>query len=123
MALLRSEDPFWLGVDLFERCCSALIENCLCGEALIFIVVVCVHAVSKLFHLIFTELLKDGLARGALILSGETKSKSKSYNPESFKSPAANSDTVAEESKPRKRTSPAHHEGAKGSLKKFVLTR
>jgi hypothetical protein len=61
-----------------------------------------------LFHLIFTELLKDGLARGALILSRETISKSKSYNPESFKSAADNSDTVAEDSKPRKRTSLVH---------------
>ena len=121
--LHSSEEKLRLCIDLLEGSGSALVKNALSRQALIFIVVVCVHAVSKLFHLIFTELLKDGLARGALILSGETKSKSKSYNPESFKSTSANSDAVAEESKPRKRTSPVHHEGAKVSLKKFVLTR
>ena len=66
-----SEDPLGLGVDLLEGVGSALVEDHLGGEALIFIVVVCVHAVSELFHIILAELVKNGLTGGALILSGE----------------------------------------------------
>jgi hypothetical protein len=66
-----SEDPLWLGINLLESSSSALVEDGLGWQALIFIVVVCVHAVSELCHLILAELVKDSLTRGALILSGE----------------------------------------------------
>jgi len=42
-----SEDPFWFFVDFLECLGSALIKNTLSIQALIFIVVVCIHAVSK----------------------------------------------------------------------------
>jgi len=58
----RSEEPLGLGVDLYEGGCGALVKDALGGQALIFIVVVCVHAVSELFHIILTELVKDSLA-------------------------------------------------------------
>ena len=67
----RSEDPLGLGIDLLERSSSALVKDGLSREALIFIVVVCVHAISELLDLILTELVQDGLAGGALIFSGE----------------------------------------------------
>ena len=67
----RSEDPLGLGIDLLERSSSALVKDGLSREALIFIVVVCVHAISELLDLILTELVQDGLTGGTLILSGE----------------------------------------------------
>jgi hypothetical protein len=68
----RSEDPLRLIIDLFEGKCGTLIKNGLGGQALIFIVVVCVHASSELVDFVQAELAQDCLARGALILSGET---------------------------------------------------
>ena len=57
-----SENPLGLSVDFLESICRALLENDLGGEALIFIVVVCVHAVSEQLHLVLAELVQDGLA-------------------------------------------------------------
>jgi hypothetical protein len=71
-SLNGSEDPLGLSVNLLERESSAFVEDVFGWEALVFIVVVCVHAVSELFHLILTELVENGLTGGALILSGET---------------------------------------------------
>jgi hypothetical protein len=70
-----SEDPLGLSVDLLEGGGSAFVEDVLGGEALIFIVVVCVHAVSELLDLVLAELVENGLAGGALILSGEATCK------------------------------------------------
>ena len=42
-----SEDPLGLGVHLLEGSGGAFVEDILGGQALIFIVVVCVHAVSE----------------------------------------------------------------------------
>ena len=67
----RSEDPLGLGVNLLEWCSSALVKNGLGREALIFIVVVCVHAISELLNFVLAELFKDSLAGGTLIFSGE----------------------------------------------------
>jgi len=50
---------------------GALVENGLGRKALIFIVVVCIHASSELVDLILAELGENGLTGGALILSGE----------------------------------------------------
>ena len=70
-----SEDPLGLSVDLLEGGGSAFVEDVLGGEALIFIVVVCVHAVSELLDLVLAELVENGLAGGALILSWEAMCK------------------------------------------------
>ena len=68
---MRSEDPLRLCVDLLESGGGALVKDGLGWQALIFIVVVCIHAVSELFHLILAELVEDGLTGRALILSRE----------------------------------------------------
>lgn len=68
---MRSEDPLGLCVDLLESAGGALVKDGLGWQALIFIVVVCIHAVSELFHLILAELVEDGLTGRALILSWE----------------------------------------------------
>lgn len=67
----RSEDPLRLIVDLFESMLCALIKDVLGWQALIFIVVVCVHATSELIDLVLAPLAQDSLAGGALILSWE----------------------------------------------------
>ena len=68
---MRSEDPLRLCVDLLESVGGALVKDGLGRQALIFIVVVCIHAVSELFHLILAPLVEDGLTGRALILSRE----------------------------------------------------
>ena len=68
-----SKDPFRLGVHLLESFRSAFVKNNLGWQALVFIVVVCVHAISELFHIVCAPLLEDGLTRGSLIFSWETK--------------------------------------------------
>jgi hypothetical protein len=67
-----SKDPFRLGVHLLESFRSTFVKNNLGWQALVFIVVVCVHAISELFHIILTPFVKDGLARRTLIFSRET---------------------------------------------------
>lgn len=74
-----SEDPLGLSVDLLESGGGALVKDSLGGQALIFIVVVCVHAVSELFHLILAELVQNGLAGRTLILSGEAIQREKRH--------------------------------------------
>ncbi len=70
-ALQRSEDPLRLVVDLFKGDLGALIKDHLRGQALIFIVVVCIHASSELVDIVLAPLAQDGLAGRTLILSGE----------------------------------------------------
>ena len=69
--LHSSEEKLRLCIDLLEGAGSALVKNGLSRQALIFIVVVCVHAISELLNLFLAELLQDSLSGGALILSGE----------------------------------------------------
>jgi hypothetical protein len=71
--LHSSEEKLRLCIDLLEGGGSALVKNGLSRQALIFIVVVCVHAVSELLDLVLTELVKDGLAGRTLIFTGEAK--------------------------------------------------
>ena len=66
-----SEDQVGIGVDLLESDAGALVEDTLGGQALIFIVVVCVHAGPEVVHLVLAESLDDGLARRALVLPRE----------------------------------------------------
>ena len=57
-----SEDPLRLGVDLLEGAGSALVEDGFGRKALIFIVVVCVHTVSKCFQISLAESIEDHLS-------------------------------------------------------------
>ena len=59
--LHSSEEKLRLCIDLLEGRGSALVKNGLSRQALIFIVVVCVHASSELVDLVLAEPGQDSL--------------------------------------------------------------
>ena len=60
-------------VDGSESCCCALVENTFGLKALVLVVVVGAHARSESGQINWAELLKNVLARRAIIFSGEAK--------------------------------------------------